>query len=149
MVINALNSGAKTFMADFEDSSTPNWKNNVSGQINMKAAINKTINFYDPKKNKAYKLNKETAVLLVRPRGWHLDEAHVFVDGSPMSGSLFDFGLYVFHNTKTAVEKGTAPYFYLPKLEHHKEAELWNDAFAFAQKFLQVPIGTFKATVLI
>merc|ERR1719499_750655 len=149
MVINALNSGAKTFMADFEDSHCPTWENNLNGQINMRDAVNGTINFYDKRKDKSYKLNDNPAVLLVRPRGWHLDEAHILIDGQPMSGSLFDFGLYVFHNAKNLIANGSGPYFYLPKLEHYLEARLWNDAFVFAQEFLGIPLGTMKATVLI
>lgn len=149
MVINALNSGAKTFMADFEDSNCPTWDNGLDGQVNLRDAINGTISFHDPKKDKHYKLNENHAVLIVRPRGWHLEEAHVFIDGQPMSGALFDFGLYVFHNSHNLLAKGSAPYFYLPKLEHYLEARLWNDAFVFAQDFLGISKGTFKATVLI
>jgi len=149
MVINALNSGAKTFMADFEDSHCPTWENNLDGQVNLRDAVKGTISFYDARKNKNYQLKPNPAVLLVRPRGWHLDEAHIFVDGRPMSGSLFDFGLYVFHNAQTLISNGSGPYFYLPKLEHYLEARLWNDAFVFAQEFLNISIGTMKATVLI
>ncbi|MFN0316513.1 MAG: malate synthase A [Burkholderiales bacterium] len=148
MVINALNCGANMFMADFEDSSTPTWDNQVQGQINMRDAIAGTISFTSPE-GKHYKLNDKVATLLVRPRGWHLPEKHVLVDGEPMSGSLFDFGLYFFHNAKTRVAKGSGIYLYLPKMESHLEARLWNDAFVFSQKELGVALGTVKATVLI
>ncbi|MBV7268022.1 malate synthase A [Winogradskyella luteola] len=149
MVINALNSGAKTFMADFEDSNAPSWSNTVEGQQNLLDANAKNIELIDKKRGKHYKLNDDTAVLLVRPRGLHLNERHVLVDGEEVSGSLFDFGLYVFHNTKILMENGTAPYFYLPKLEHYLEARWWNTVFEFAQSYLKVPNGTFKATLLI
>ncbi|MHB1216589.1 MAG: malate synthase A [Alphaproteobacteria bacterium] len=149
MIINALNSGATHFMADFEDSSTPTWDNLIEGQINLRDAIAGTIGFTDPASGKEYKLNPKIATLLVRPRGWHLPEYHVRVDGKPMSGSLFDFGLYVFHNAKALKAKGSGPYFYLPKLEAYEEARLWNDAFVFAQEKVGVPKGTIKATVLI
>jgi malate synthase len=149
MVINALNSGAKTFMADFEDSNSPNWDNNLNGQQNLLDANNKTIELVDEARGKHYKLNDETAVLIVRPRGLHLDERHVLINGQKTSGSLFDFGLYVFHNTKILMDKGSAPYFYLPKLEHYLEARWWNDVFTYAEKYLSVPHGTFKATLLI
>ncbi|MEM6395583.1 MAG: malate synthase A [Bacteroidota bacterium] len=149
MIINALNSGAKVFMADFEDSNTPSWENNMLGQINLRDAVNGTINFFNPKKEKYYMLNRETATLMVRPRGWHLEERHMLVDGEPISGSLFDFGLYFFHNAENLVAKGSGPYFYLPKLESHLEARLWNDVFVFAQEYLDIPLGTIKATVLI
>ncbi len=149
MVINALNSGAKVFMADFEDSSTPTWDNMLEGQINMRDAVRREIAFDDPKNGKSYALNDEIAVLKVRPRGWHLDEKHVQIDGKPMSGSLFDFGLFFFHNAKEQLSRGTGPYFYLPKLESHLEARLWNDVFVFAQDKLGVPQGSVKATVLI
>lgn len=149
MVINALNSGAKTFMADFEDSNSPNWDNTLNGQQNLFDANNKTIELVDEARGKHYKLNDETAVLLVRPRGLHLNERHVLINGEVTSGSLFDFGLYVFHNTKVLMENGSAPYFYLPKLEHYLEARWWNDIFTFAEKYLNVPIGTYKATILI
>lgn len=148
MVINALNSGANMFMADFEDSSTPTWDNQVQGQINMRDAIAGTIDFTNPD-GKQYKLNTKVATLLVRPRGWHLLEKHIVIDGEPMSGSLFDFGLYFFHNAKTRAAKGSGIYLYLPKMESHLEARLWNDAFVFAQKEVGVPQGTVKATVLI
>lgn len=149
MVINALNSGAKTFMADFEDSNSPNWSNTIEGQYNLKDANNRTISLYDLKKEKSYKLNDDLAVLLVRPRGLHLNERHILINNEEISGSLVDFGLYVFHNTKTLMENNTAPYFYLPKLEHYLEAKWWNDVFKFAQEYLGIPIGTFKATVLV
>jgi len=149
MVINALNSGAKTFMADLEDSNAPTWKNIIEGQQNLIDANNRTISLFDSSRNKSYELNDRTAVLLVRPRGLHLNEKHISIDNLEVSGSLVDFGLYIFHNTKTLLEKGTAPYFYLPKLEHYLEARWWNDVFEFAQQYLKVPKGTFKATVLI
>jgi malate synthase len=148
MVINALNSGASMFMADFEDSSTPTWENQLQGQINMRDAIDRTISFSSPE-GKQYQLAGKTATLLVRPRGWHLPEKHVIVDGKPMSGSLFDFGLYFFHNARTRVRQGSGIYLYLPKMESHLEARLWNDVFVFAQNELGVPQGTVKATVLI
>lgn len=148
MVINALNSEANVFMADFEDSTSPTWDNVMSGQINLQDAINKTISFTNPD-GKTYKLNEKTATLIVRPRGWHLIEKNVLVDGTPISGSLFDFGLYFFHNAKNLTSKETGPYFYLPKLENHLEARLWNDIFVFAQNELNIPIGTIKVTVLI
>ena len=149
MIINALNSGAYVFMADCEDSSSPTWANMVEGQINLRDAVAKTITFTNPKNGKFYELNEKTATLLVRPRGWHLDEKHMLIDGEKASGSLFDFGLYFFHNAKKALEMGTGPYFYLPKLESHLEARLWNDVFVFAQEYCGVPQGTIKATVLI
>ena len=149
MIINALNSGARTFMADLEDSTAPTWKNVMEGQQNLIDANKKTISLEDPKRGKTYKLNDSPAVLLVRPRGLHLNEKHLLVDNEEMSGSLVDFGLYVFHNTQTMLENGTAPYFYLPKLEHYLEARWWNEVFNFAQEYLEVPKGTFKATVLI
>ncbi len=149
MVINALNSGASVFMADFEDANTPTWTNMIEGQINMADAITGTIEFTDPNTGKEYKLNDNIAVLLQRPRGWHLPEAHVLVDGLAMSGSLFDFGLYFFHNAQNLLARGSGPYFYLPKLESHLEARLWNDVFVTAQDTLGIPRGTIKATVLI
>ncbi|HUQ90791.1 MAG TPA: malate synthase A, partial [Bryobacteraceae bacterium] len=148
MIINALNSGATMFMADLEDSNAPTWDNNVQGQINLRDAVNGTIGFTSPE-GKAYKLNEKTAVLLVRPRGWHLVEKHMLVDGQPVSGSLFDFGLYFFHNAKQALARGSGPYFYLPKMESHLEARLWNDVFRFAQDYCGVPQGSVRATVLI
>jgi malate synthase len=149
MIINALNSGAKTFMADLEDSNAPTWKNTIEGQQNLIDANKKTISLVDTKRNKTYTLNQETAVLLVRPRGLHLDERHIIINNEKASGSLVDFGLYVFHNTQTMLQNGTAPYFYLPKLEHYLEARWWNKVFEFAQEYLEVPNGTFKATVLV
>ncbi len=148
MVINALNSGASVYMADFEDAHSPTWAATIEGQINLRDAINRTITFTSPE-GKGYKLNDKTAVLLARPRGWHLTEKHVRVDGAPMSGSLFDFGLYFFHNARNLIARGTGPYFYLPKLESHLEARLWNDVFVMAQERLGVPVGTIRATVLI
>ncbi len=149
MIINALNCGANVYMADFEDASTPTWANMVEGQFNLIDAVRRRIDFVDPTTNRAYKLNDKTAVLFVRPRGWHLIEQHMLVDGKPMSGSLFDFGLYFFHNAKEALSRGTGPYFYLPKIESHLEARLWNDVFVHAQEVLGVPQKTIKATVLI
>ncbi len=148
MVINALNCGASVFMADFEDSNTPSWENMVDGQINLRDAANRSITFASPE-GKSYALNDKIATLLVRPRGWHLVEKHVLVDGEPISGSIFDFGLYFFHNAKTLLAKHTGPYFYLPKMESHLEARLWNDIFVCSQRELGVPQGTIKATVLI
>ncbi|HXC79861.1 MAG TPA: malate synthase A [Candidatus Acidoferrum sp.] len=148
MVINALNSGAKVFMADFEDANTPTWANLVEGQVNLIDAIERTLDFSSPE-GRQYRLDDKVATLVVRPRGWHLEERHVEVGGKPMSGSLFDFGLYFFHNAKRLVSKGSGPYFYLPKLESHLEARLWNDVFNFAQDALDVPRGTIRATVLI
>lgn len=149
MIINALNSEAKTFMADLEDSTAPSWKNTITGQQNLIDANKKTISLLDPKRNKSYTLNQETAILLVRPRGLHLDERHLLINNEETSGSLVDFGLYVFHNTQTMLKKGTAPYFYLPKLEHYLEARWWDNVFEFAENYLEIPKGTFKATVLI
>jgi malate synthase len=148
MVINALNSGANVFMADFEDSHSPTWTATIEGQINLRDAVRGTITFTNPD-GKYYELNEEIATLLVRPRGWHLHEKHVLVDGRPISGSLFDFGLYLFHNAQALLDKGTGPYFYLPKLESHLEARLWNDVFIMAQDALDIPQGTIRATVLI
>ena len=149
MIINALNSGANTFMADLEDSNSPTWNNSIQGQQNLIDANKKTIALVDTKRGKSYKLKNETAVLLVRPRGLHLNERHIIINKEEASGSLVDFGLYVFHNTKTLLENGSAPYFYLPKLEHYLEARWWNAVFTFAQEYLEVPKGTFKATVLV
>jgi len=148
MVINALNSGADVFMADFEDANSPTWDNMIDGQINLRDAVNENLSLESPD-GKKYELSKEHAVLFVRPRGWHLNEKHVTIDGSEISGSLFDFGLYFFHNAKNLIEKGTGPYFYLPKLESHLEARLWNDVFIFAQERLEIPHGTIRATVLL
>src|SRR5437660_8183349 len=125
MVINALNSGARMFMADFEDANSPTWRNMVEGQINLRDAIRRRITFRSPQ-GKDYKLNEQTAVLLVRPRGWHLDEKHALVDGKPISGALFDFGLFFFHNAQELIARGSGPYFYLPKMENHLEARIWN-----------------------
>src|SRR5260370_37876222 len=149
MIINALNCGASVFMADFEDASTPTWVNLIEGQLNLRDAIAGAISFDDPATGKHYKLKPKTAVLMVRPRGWHLPEKHVLVDGAPMSGSLFDFGLYFFHNATTLLAKGSGPYFYLPKLESAEEAKLWNDDFIHAQAALGLPKGSITATVLI
>jgi malate synthase len=149
MVINALNSGANVFMADFEDATTPTWDNLIDGQRNLYDAVRRTITFDDPRTGRHYALNANPAVLLVRPRGWHLPEAHVLVDGAPMSGALFDFALYFFHNAHALEVRGTGPYFYLPKLESHLEARLWNDVFNHAQDRLGLPRGTIRATVLI
>ncbi|MEL6718871.1 MAG: malate synthase A, partial [Bacteroidota bacterium] len=149
MVINALNSGAKVFMADFEDSNTPSWHNNIQGQINLRDAIDGTIDFINPKNGKYYKLNEETATLLIRPRGWHLEEKNITYKGEKMSGSLVDFGLYCYHNARNLINRGSGPYFYLPKMESHLEARLWNDVFVFAQEYLMIPQKTIKATVLI
>jgi malate synthase len=148
MVINALNSGAKMFMADFEDAHSPTWEGTIQGQINVRDAIDRTITFTGPE-GKEYRLNEQIAALLVRPRGWHLNEKHVLIDGKPISGGIFDFGLYFFHNAKRLMAKGSGPYFYLPKLESHLEARLWNDIFVMAQQELGIPQGTIKATVLI
>src|SRR3954468_7811773 len=148
MVINALNSGAKVFMADLEDASSPTWSNVVDGQRNLFDAVRRTISFQNPD-GREYALNAETATLLVRPRGWHLDERHVTIDGDSVSGSLFDFGLYFFHNAQELIDRGSGPYFYLPKLQSHREARLWNDVFTHAQDALGIPRGTVRATVLI
>src|SRR5258707_2978807 len=149
MIINALKCGASVFMADFEDASTPSWTNLIEGQINLCEAIAGTIAFDDPVSGKHYQLHPKVAVLKVRPRGWHLPENHVLVDGAPMSGSLFDFGLFFFHNAKALLAKGSGPYFYLPKLESAEEARLWNAIFVDAQAALGIPKGSIKATVLI
>ena len=149
MIINALNSGVKVFMADFEDSNSPTWFNVIDGQLNLKDANNKSISFTHPLKDKVYTLNKETATLFVRPRGWHLEEKNVLLNGKPISASICDFALYFYHNIKLLIENNTGPYFYLPKLEGHLEARLWNDIFIFAQDKLNVNRGTIKATVLI
>jgi len=148
MIINALNSGARVFMADFEDSNSPTWENCVAGQVNLRDAVRGTIEFTDPR-GKEYRLADRTATLMVRPRGWHLDEKHVRIDGETVSASVFDFALYFFHNARALLERGTGPYFYLPKLESHREARLWNDLFLAAQSALGLPAGTIKATVLI
>jgi malate synthase len=148
MIINALNSGANVYMADFEDSNTPTWSNNIEGQYNLRDAIRGTITFESPE-GKKYQLGEKLATLMVRPRGWHLQEKHFKVDGKPISGSLFDFGLFFFHNAAALLRKGTGPYFYLPKLENHLEARLWNDVFNLAQDELKIPRGSIRATVLI
>lgn len=148
MIINALNSGANTFMADFEDASSPTWENMMQGQRNLRDAIRREIDFFD-NKGKEYRLNDKTAVLIVRPRGWHLEEHHITVENEPMSASLVDFGLYFFHNAKELIRSGSGPYFYLPKMESYLEARLWNDVFVFAQNEIGIPQGTIKATVLI
>lgn len=147
MLINALNSGADMFMADFEDANAPTWNNMLEGQRNLTQAIERTLTLKTAEKE--YKLNPTLATLMVRPRGWHLDEKHLLVDGRPMSGSLFDFGLYFFHNARRLLDRGTGPYFYLPKLESHLEARLWNDVFVFAQKYVGLPQRTIKVTVLV
>jgi len=147
MIINALNSGASVFMADFEDANSPTWANCVEGQLNLQDAVRRTITFDSG--TKQYRLNEKTATLLVRPRGWHLLEQHVFVDGEPVSASLFDFALYFFHNAQELVDRGSGPYFYLPKMESHLEARLWNDVFVRAEQELGIPAGTVRATVLI
>ncbi len=147
MIINALNSGADSYMSDFEDSNAPNWQNQIQGQINLRDAINRTIRL--EQNGKTYQLNEKTATLLVRPRGWHLDEKHVTIDGERVSGGIFDFALYMYHNAKNLLSKGSGPYFYLPKMESHLEARLWNDIFITTQEALGIPKGTIKATVLI
>jgi malate synthase len=148
MVINALNCGAHVFMADFEDAHTPTWRNMVEGQVNLIDAVERTIEFANPD-GRVYRLKDDIATLLVRPRGWHLPEKHVLVDGRPVSGALFDFGLYVFHNGRRLLERGSGPYFYLPKLESHREARLWNQVFVAAEERLGLPRGAIRATVLI
>jgi len=149
MIINALNSPAKAFMADLEDSCSPTWSNVTLGQVNLRDAVNRTIDFENPATGKVYRLNEETATLIVRPRGWHLEEKHCRVDGERVSASLFDFALYLANNHAALKASGTGPYFYLPKLESHLEARLWNDVFIAAQESLGIPLGTIKATVLI
>jgi malate synthase len=149
MIINALNCGAKVFMTDFEDANAPTWANMVEGQVNLIDLWAGKLSHVDPVSGKSYELKDKRAVLIVRPRGWHLPERHVLVDGAPMSGSLVDFGLYFFHNAKATLAQGSGPYFYLPKMESHLEARLWNDVFVLAQQRLGLPKGTIKATVLI
>jgi len=149
MVINALNAGARMFMADFEDSNAPTWDNNIQGHFNLRDAVRGAITYDDPNSGKHYELGEDTATLLVRPRGWHLPENYILVDGAPMSGALADFGLFFFHNADEQLKRGTGPYFYLPKLENHLEARLWNDVFVHAQKALGIKRGSIKATVLI
>lgn len=148
MVINALNSGASAYMADFEDSHSPTWEDTIQGQINLVDAVKGSIEFVSPV-GKQYRLGDKTATLIVRPRGWHLVEKQVHVDGQPISASIFDFGLFFFHNAQVLIDKGTGPYFYLPKIESHQEARLWNDIFVRAQQQVNIPVGTIKATVLI
>ncbi|MBU6297722.1 MAG: malate synthase A [Alphaproteobacteria bacterium] len=148
-IINALNSGASAFMADFEDASSPMWHNMVEGQSNLVRAVRRTLNFADETSGKRYTLNDETAVLLVRPRGWHMEEAHLLIDGEPMSASLFDFGLFVFHNAHELLARGSGPYFYLPKLQSRHEAALWRDVFLAAERTLDLPRGSIRATILI
>ncbi|HEX2506012.1 MAG TPA: hypothetical protein VHK22_07385, partial [Gaiellaceae bacterium] len=149
MVLNALNSGARCFMADFEDANSPTWRNMVEGQRNLSDAIERTIEFDDPRTGREYRLGESPAVLLVRPRGWHLPEKHVEVDGEPVSGSLFDFGLYAFRNAARLLERGYGPWFYVPKLQSHLEARLWDDVFSFSEERLGIPHGSVKATVLV
>ncbi len=148
MIINALNSGANVFMADLEDSNSPTWANNLDGQVNLRDATAGRIRYVSPE-GKAYEVAGRPATLMVRPRGWHLEEKHAAVDGRPISASMFDFGLYFFHNARQLLDRGTGPYFYLPKMESHLEARLWNDIFLFAQDRLNIPRGTIRATVLI
>ncbi|HTR66755.1 MAG TPA: hypothetical protein VMH85_13340, partial [Terriglobales bacterium] len=148
MIINALNSGARVFMADCEDSLAPTWDNLIGGQENLRDAVRRTIELVSPE-GKVYRLNRETAVLIVRPRGWHLYEKHLCLGGQPVPGALVDFGLYLFHNARELLARGTGPYFYLPKLESHLEARLWNDVFVRSQEVVGVPRGTIKATVLV
>ena len=148
MLINALNSGAKVFMADIEDSLSPTWDNVIGAQVALKSAVRRDLTFKNPD-GKTYQLNEKIATLIVRPRGWHLSEKNFLIDGQPMSGSLFDFGLYFFHNAKETLKRETGPYFYLPKMESHLEARLWNDVFNFAQDEIGIPKGTIRATVLI
>jgi malate synthase len=149
MTINALNSGAKIWLADFEDANSPLWENCVTGHLNLRDALDRTIDFESGGKSYALKPDAELATVVVRPRGWHLDEKHAVVDGHPMSASLFDFGLYLFHCATRQIDKGRGPYFYLPKMESHLEARLWNDVFVRAQELLGIPRGTIRATVLI
>ncbi len=149
MIINALNSGADCFMADFEDSTSPTWENLVQGQVNLMDAVRGTIAWDDPRTGKAYRLAEQPALLLVRPRGLHLPERHLMVDARPVPGALFDFGLFCFHNARVLAERGVGPYFYLPKLESHREARIWDQVFRYAQDALGLPVGTIKATVLV
>src|SRR5213595_185186 len=148
MVINALNSGAKMFMADFEDANSPTWRNMIEGQVNLRDAVRRTIQFTSPE-GKEYRLKDQVAVLMPRPRGWHLVEKHVLIDGEPVAGGLFDFGLFFYHNAQELIARGSGPYFYLPKMESHLEARIWNDVFQLAQEELGIPYGTIRATVLI
>ena len=149
MLINALNSGASTYMTDFEDANCPTWHNMLESQLNLRDAVNRTISFDDPDTGKHYEVSEDPAVLIARPRGWHLPEKHMLVDGKQVRGALFDFGLYFFHNAQNLIDQGSGPYFYLPKMEHHPEAKLWSDIFNFAQDELGIPRGTIKATALL
>lgn len=149
MLINALNSGASTYMTDFEDANCPTWHNMLESQANVRDAVNKTISFDDPETGRHYELNDETAIMIIRPRGWHLYEKHITVDGEQVPGALFDFGLSFFHNARALLDQGSGPYFYLPKLEHYLEARLWNEVFVKAQEELGIPQGSIKATVLL
>src|SRR5215210_6505806 len=149
MLINALNSGASTYMTDFEDANCPTWHNMLESQLNLRDAVNRTISFDDPDTGKYYEVGEDPAVLIARPRGWHLPEKHMLVDGKQVPGGLFDFGLYFFHNAQNLIDQGSGPYFYLPKMEHYPEARLWNDVFNFAQDELGIPRGTIKATALL
>ncbi|MFC3981615.1 malate synthase A [Streptosporangium jomthongense] len=149
MTINALNSGAKVWLADFEDANAPTWENTVNGQLNLRDALDRTIDFSAGGKDYALRPDEELATIVVRPRGWHLEEKHLTLDGEPFSGSLVDFGLYFFHSARRQIDKGRGPYFYLPKMESHQEARLWNDVFVRAQELLGIPRGTIRATVLI
>lgn len=149
MIINALNSGAKAFMADFEDASSPTWATMIQGQQNLFDAVRRTIDYHDPQSGKSYRLNDQTAVLIVRPRGWHMTEAHLTVDGTAISASLFDFGLFVFHNARELLRRGSGPYFYLPKIESRHEAALWREVFDASEQALDLPAGSIRATVLI
>src|SRR3569833_1671459 len=149
MTINALNSGAKVWLADFEDANTPLWENMVGGQLNLRDALDRRLDFATGGKSYALQPDEELATIVVRPRGWHLEEKHVLVDGDRMSASQFDFGLYFFHCARRQLDKGKGPYFYLPKIESRHEARLWNDVFNLAQDLLEVPRGTIRATVLL
>jgi malate synthase len=149
MAINALNSGARVWLADLEDANTPHWRNVVSSQVSLADAVRRRLTFESPE-GKPYRLNEgRLATLVVRPRGWHLDERHILVDGKPTAGAFVDFGLYFFHNARELLDRGSGPYFYLPKTESHLETRLWNDVFRYAQEFLGIPVGTIRATVLI
>src|SRR5258708_4690079 len=149
MIINALNSGASVFMADFEDSLSPTWENVLGGQANLKAAVDGTLRHLDPSSGKEYRIGERPATLMVRPRGWHLTEKHIEFDGHHVPAALFDFGLFFFHNARALLARGSGPYFYLPKMQGHLEARLWNDVFLRAQESLGLPRGTIRATVLI
>ena len=149
MVINGLNSGASVYMADFEDSTSPVWSNLMEGQLNLRDAVDGSIAYTNPANGKVYTLKNRSATLFVRPRGWHLDEAHVLVNGTMASGSIFDFAIYLFHNHAALKAKGTGPYYYVPKMECYQEAALWNDVFCSAQQYLGLPIGTVRATALL